>query len=248
LASKIIMALYETIVLTAGVLLFPRIARLLQNGDEPAVGRTVMAALNWLVPVTVACLVTLALSRSELVTLVYRRRAFDERATALVSQALLGYAPYIVGITLVEILHRAMVLRGRMMGYLIVFGSALLVNWVACVWLVPILGVMGVALASSIGVVAAGYGLLEYARRRLPSLEPAPIARLIGRTLTAAIGALLLSTAVRSRVPFPTSMLGQLLLLLGGSLSAGAVFAGLLLLLGHRWQRLSRSEDRGATA
>jgi len=247
-ASKITMAVYESIVLTAGVLVFPRIARFLQDGDEGAVGRTVMDALNWLVPVTVAFTLLLAVSRTELVTLIYRRRAFDERATALVSQALLGYAPYIVGITLVEILHRAMVLRGRMAGYLMVFGGGLLMNWIACMWLLPLLGAMGVALGSSIGVLAAGAGLWSYAHRRLPSLEPQPIVLLMGRTVTAGAVVLLLITAVRPRIPMPTSVVGQLVLLVGGMLSAGSVFAGVLFLLGYRWHLFSHSADRGATA
>jgi putative peptidoglycan lipid II flippase len=246
-AGKIIMALYETIVVTAGVLVFPRIARLLQNGDERAVGRAIMEALNWLVPVTVAFMMLLALWRTDLVTLVYRRRAFDARATALVSQALLGYAPYIVGTTLVEILHRAMVLRGRIGGYLTVFGGALLVNWLACRLLVPALGVTGVALGSSIGVLAAGAGLWTYVHRRLPTLRPRPIALLIGRTLAAAAAVLVVITWMRSRMPVPMSAPGRLLLLLGGMLAAGSAFAGVLALLGYRWRRLANSDGREAT-
>ena len=240
------MAIYETIVLTAGVLVFPRIARFIHEGDERAVGRAVTQALNWLVPVTVAFVVLLAVSRTDLVTLIYRRRAFDARATVLVSQALLGYAPYVVGTTLVEILHRAMVLRGRMAGYLLVFGGALLVNWIACVLLVPRWGVMGVALCASVGVFAAGVGLWTYAHRRLRNLEAQPIALLIGRTLVAGAVALVVLASLRAHVPPPRSVLGTLLSLLGDALTAGAVFGGLLFLLGHRWPRLSASEDRGA--
>jgi putative peptidoglycan lipid II flippase len=247
-AGKIIMAIYETIVLTAGVLVFPPIARFVHEGDDGAVGRAVMQALNWLVPMTVAFVVLLAVSRTDLVTLIYRRRAFDARATALVSQALLGYAPYVVGTTLVEILHRAMVLRGRMTGYLLVFGAALLVNWIACEVFVPRLGVMGVALASSVGVLAAGVGLWAYAHRRLPHVEAQPIALLIGRTLAAAAVALVVLASLQARIPPPTSVVGRLLLLLGDALSAGTVFGGILFLLGHRWHRLSASEDRGAVA
>ena len=198
-------------------------------------------------PVTVAFMLLLAVSRTELVTLIYRRRAFDERATALVSQALLGYAPYIVGMTLVEILHRAMVLRGRMPGYLMVFGGGLVTNWIVCMWLLPLLGAMGVALGSSIGVLAAGAGLWSYAHRRLPTLEPQPIVLLMGRTVTAGAVVLLLITVVRARIPMPTSVVGQLVLLVGGVLSAGSVFGGLLFLLGYRWPLLSHPEDRGAT-
>jgi putative peptidoglycan lipid II flippase len=166
-AGRIIMAVYETIVLTAGVLVFPRIARFMHMRDDTAVDRAVTDALRRLVPAAVAFMVLLALFRGDLVGIIYQRRAFDERAAALVSQALLGYAPYILGTTIVELLHRAMVLRGRLMGYLAVFGGALLVNLIASVALVSRagLGVLGVSLASAIGVLAAGAGLWIYARR-----------------------------------------------------------------------------------
>lgn len=246
-ASKVTMVIYETIVLTVGVLVFPRIARLLQERDERAVGRAVMEVLHWLVPVTVAFMMLLAVFRTELVSLIYDRRAFDERAVALVSRALLGYAPYVVGITLVEILHRAMVLRGRMGGYLAVFGTALLVNWVASLVFVPRLGVMGVALGSSIGVLAAGAALGLYAQRRLSALEPRAIALLIVRAVAAAVITLAVITPLRGRVAMPTSIAGQILLLTGGALAGGALFAALIYLMGYRWQWLSHSVNGGAT-
>jgi len=245
-AGKIIMAIYETIVLTAGVLVFPWVARFVHEGDDAAVGRVLMQALNGLVPVTVAFMLLLAVSRTELVTLIYRRQAFDARATTLVSQALLGYAPYLLGTTLVEILHRAMVLRGRAAGYLIVFGGGLLVNWIASVLLVPPLGVSGVALGSAIGVLAAGAGLWTYAHLRLPNLYPKPIALLLARTFAAAAGVLVVLVPVRARIPPPASVAGRLLLLFGDALTAGTMFGGLLFLFGYRWRRPAVSGLQGA--
>src|SRR2546430_15971576 len=102
------MAVYETIVLTAGVLVFPRIARFVQQRDEHAVGRAVTDALHWLVPGTVAGMVLLAVSRTDLVTLIYRRRALDEGAPGLVSPALFGYAPYLLASTPVVVLPSAL--------------------------------------------------------------------------------------------------------------------------------------------
>src|SRR2546430_16637679 len=98
------MAVYETIVLTAGVLVFPRIARFVQQRDEHAVGRAVTDALHWLVPVTGAGMVLLPVSRTDLGTLIYRRRALHGRAPGPVSQAVLGHAPYVRADTLLGIL------------------------------------------------------------------------------------------------------------------------------------------------
>jgi putative peptidoglycan lipid II flippase len=233
-AGRIIMAAYETIVLTAGVLVFPRIARFMHEGDEGAVGRAVTDALTWLVPLTVALMVWLAVARADLVTLVYRRNAFDERAAILVSQALLGYAPYILGTTLVEILHRAMVLRGRLTGYLAVFGFGLLVNWLANVVLVPRFGVLGVGLGSGIGVLAAGIALWLYAQRLMPSLEPRRIGLLLGRTGAAAAGTIALAALLETRIPAVSSVGSALLHLAVYALAVAATFGGLLVLLGYR--------------
>src|SRR5256885_14170427 len=98
-AGRMVMAVYETIVLTAGVLVFPRIARFVQQRDEHAVGRAVTDALHWLGPGTVAGMVLLAVSRTDLGTLIYRRRGLRGRAPGLVCPAVLGDAPDVVGPT-----------------------------------------------------------------------------------------------------------------------------------------------------
>lgn len=234
-AGKIVMAIYETLVLTAGVLVFPRIARFIHEGDEGATGEATIQALNWLLPVTAACTVLLVISRTEFVTLIYRRQAFDARATALVSQALLGYAPYVLGTTLLEILHRAMVLRGRLAGYLLVFGGALAVNTIACSVLVRPLGLLGVTLGASIGVIAVGAGLWGYAARRLPGLDTQKILLLLGRTLGAAVVGLVAVAALRTRLPAPVTTAGNVLVLLTTGLTIVVIFVALLALLGHRW-------------
>ncbi len=244
--SKITMAIYETIVLTAGAFVFPQIARLLQERDERSVGHAVMEALNWLVPVTVAFMVLVAVSHRDLVNLVYHRRAFDERAVELVSSALFGYAPFVVGMTLVEILHRALVLRGRMIGYVAVFGAALLVNWAACLALVPSFGVMGVAFGSSIGVLFAGGGLWLYAHRRLPNWETQPIVLLVTRSAAAAAIALGAILPLRSRVAPADSFPSELLSFVSGALAVGTIFAGIMHVLGHRWRSLRLPGDQGA--
>ena len=247
-AGKVIMAIYETVVLTAGVLVFPRIARFLQQDDERSVGLAVKQALGWLIPVTAASMVLLAVSRAELVAVIYRRHAFDERAAVLVSQALLGYAPYIVGMALIEVLHRAMVLRGRIAGYFVVFGSAMLVNWVACVLLVPRLGIVGVGLSASIGMLTASGGLWVYADRRLASLRAQRLLLLVGRTIAATGVTLAALTVLRARLATPAELPARLLLLAGATFATAAIFAGVLFVLGYRWPRLLPGRDTGAGA
>jgi putative peptidoglycan lipid II flippase len=239
LAGKVIMAAYEALVLTAGVLVFPGIARLMAEGNQRAAGESVMRVLEWLIPITVAFMVLLVVSRTELVTVLYQRGAFDGRSALAVSGALLGYAPYLFGIALIEILHRVAVVGGRTGGYVVVFGSALIVNLVAGLILVPHFGVVGVASAASIGMVAGGLGLSVYAHRRLSGVEPRRVAIAVVRTMVAAVLALGAVMPLRALVSIPTSLAGQLLLLAGGGLLAGGVFASVLFLLGYRWPRLA---------
>ena len=244
-ASKVIMAIYETVVLTAGVLVFPRIARFLQQDDERSVGLAVKQALEWLIPVTAASMVVLAVSRTELVAVIYGRHAFDEHAVRLVSQALLGYAPYLVGIALVEVLHRTMVLRGTIGGYFLVFGGAMLVNTLTCILLVPRFGILGVAAAASIGMLAASGGLWAYADRRLPSLRAQRIPLLVGRTTAATGVALAVLLPLRSRLATPGTLPARLLLVAGASLGTALVFAAVMLLLGYRRPRQLPARDAG---
>lgn len=246
-ASKIIMTVYETIILTAGVMIFPGVVALLQRKDDAAAGMTIQRALDWVVPVTIGLILLLVVARTELVTLIYRRRAFDERAVLQVSISLLGYAPYLLGITLVEILHRVMVIRGRVAGYFLVFGAALAVNWVASEIAVRSFGLLGVSLGGSIGALSAGVGLWLYAHHEVPAIRSKPIAVLIARTIVASIVALSIMVPLRRMVRLPDSYPGRLLLLGVAATGVGSLFAMVLWALGHRW-RWARPLDNQAAS
>jgi len=233
-ASKIVMAIYETLVLTSGVLVFPRLAQFVQDGNEAGMGRVVMQALEWLIPLTMVLVVLLALGRTDIVAIIYSRRAFDERALVLVSNALVGFAPYIIGVALIEMLHRAMVLRGQIGGYVLVFGMALLANAIACWILVPRLGIIGVSLGSSIGALVAGLGLWAYAQDRLHSLDSKRIGLLGLRTLAAAAVALAILGVLRSHLFIASTLGGRVLVLTGTTLAGLAIFAVIMFALGYR--------------
>ncbi len=234
--SKVQTAVYETVVVTAGVLVYPRIAHLLQTRDHMAVRRTMMQALNWLLPATAGLVVLLITCRGEIVSLIYQRKAFDDRAARLVASALLGYAPGIVGLTLVEIFHRTMVLRGRLEGYLVVFSGALMLNWLCCHFLVPVFGVLGLTLSSSVGVLTAGTGLVTYASRRLESMDTRQMVLLVIRTSAAGGVTLAALTALHALVSMGPSALGQIITVAGSGVMGVTILTLALLALGHRWQ------------
>ncbi len=242
-ASKITMAIYETLVLTSGVVVFPQIARFVQEGNEPAIGRALMRALEWLIPVTVVLVVLLALGRTEIVAIIYSRRAFDERALGLVSRSLVGFAPYVVGVALIEMLHRAMVLRGRLLGYLAVFGVGLLVNALVGVLLVPRVGITGVSLGSSLGALAAGCGLWAYANNRLQSLDSKRMGLLALRTLAGGAVAFAVVTSLQAYLVMPPTVLGRVLQLAGTMLAGIAAFVGAMFGLGYRLPFASATEE-----
>lgn len=233
--SKIQTAVYETLAVTAGVLVYPRIAHSLQRNDHAAVRETLIEALGWLLPATAGLVVLLITCRHEIVSLVYERRAFDERATRLVSAALMGYAPGIVGLTLVEVLHRAMVLRGRLEGYLLVFTSALILNWVGYYVLVPKLGVPGLTTSASLGLLTAAFGLVIYASQRLEAMNTTELLLLVIRTTAAACVTLVILTALRAAIFVGASPFAQVISVACTGLLEAVILVALLLALGHRW-------------
>jgi putative peptidoglycan lipid II flippase len=234
--SKIQTAGYETLAVTAGVLVYPRIAHLLQTRDHAAVEATMMQALSWLLPATAALVVLLITCRQEIVALVYERHAFDERAAQLVAAGLLGYAPGIIGLTLVEIFHRTMVLRGRLTGYAVVFSGALILNWLCYRFFVPILGVLGLTISSSVGVLAAGTGLVVYASRRLESMDTKRMLLLVVRTAAAAGVALVVLTGLHANGVIRPSHIAEIVTVAENGVAAATILTLALLALGHRWR------------
>ncbi len=234
--SKIQTAVYETLAVTAGVLVYPRIAHFLQRGDHGTVRQTMMDALGWLLPATAGLVVLLITCRHEIVSLVYERRAFDEKATRLVAAGLMGYAPGIVGLTLVEILHRGMVLRGRLKGYVLVFACALILNWVCYYILVPKLGVPGLTISSSAGVLTAALGLLIYASQRLEAMDTKQLLLLVIRTAAAASITLAVLTTLRATIFVGGSTFAQVISVACTGLLEAFMLVALLLALGHRWR------------
>ncbi|HEY6157090.1 MAG TPA: lipid II flippase MurJ [Gemmatimonadales bacterium] len=241
--SKVQAAVYETVVVTVGAFVYPRIAQLLHGRDHRAVWDAVIRTLSWLLPATAGLGVLLVTCRREIVALIYERHAFDERAAQLVASALLGYAPGIAGLTLVEIVHRAMVLRGQLRGYLTAFSSALMLNWLSCYFLVPRLGVPGLTLSSSVGVLVAGTGLVVHACRRLESVDTRQLLLLVLRTTLAAGLTLIGLTALHPAFVIHTSAFGKLLAVASSGVAAATILTLALLALGHRWQAAGSSAN-----
>ncbi len=243
-ASKVQMAVYETVVLTAGVLVYPQITRFVHSLDDEKAARAVTGALNWLFPITMGFVVLLVVCRVEIVTLVYQRRAFDATASRMVSSALLGYAPGIVGLTVVEILHRLVVLKGRLRAYLIISACALVLNFFVCSLFTASTGVLGIALGSSVGVISAGVGLVIYAGMRVAGMSGQAVALLAGRAVGAAGIVLGVLLPLRLRIPDPQSTLGQLMVVGLTGLLIVALFTGILWALGQRHYPLVEPSDK----
>jgi putative peptidoglycan lipid II flippase len=247
-ASKVIMAAYETIVLTAGVMLFPRIARLVREKDDAGAGEQIARAFNWLVPVIAALMVVLVLFRQEIVSVIYSHRAFEQHAADLVTAALLGYVPALLALMFLEIQHRILVLRGRLMDYAVVVAAALSVNWAICLWLVPRLGVLGLTLGTSIGVLTTAVGLWVYAAHRLPQAGWKTLRVLAARAIPATALSLVIVGGARAWLGAPTSLGGRLASIVTGGLAVGLLFLGTILALERRLPWSTRSGDQNATA
>jgi putative peptidoglycan lipid II flippase len=244
-ASKVQVAVYETLIVTAGVLVYPRMARAVQSGDHERVWAIIVAALRWVIPGAALLAIVLLIFRLEIVALVYRRKAFDDYATGLVAAGLLGLAPGLVGLTLLEIAHRALVLRARLLWYGCVLGAALIADFVVCLWLVPRLGVLGVTLGGSVAALVGGLGLLGYVAQRVSGKQLQPVVSLGLRTVVASGVTIAALMAFHAALAGGESVVRQIFIVGAGSLGGAALFAGLLTAFGHSW-RLSPLDDRPA--
>lgn len=178
--------------------LYPALSASAKNAPElrRLVGRGLSVTVTVLTPICVV----LAVGAVSVVDLAFGYGAFDDAQVAVTATALLWYTPALLALGCRQIIVRASYAVGDSRSPVTIAIIAMVINVVGDIVLGPLMGVAGIALATTFSFIfaAVGNGWLLY--RRHHGLEPGMLRGLVVRAVLlaaiATVGALALQTFV----------------------------------------------------
>lgn len=170
-----------------GVVLLPELSRRLKAGDQGAVEHTQNRSIEFAMLLTLPAALALALVPGPIVQVLFERGAFDAHATRQTALALGAFAIGLPAFVLVKLLQPGFFAREDTKTPMHYAGAAMVVNVVFSLALFPVIGHVGIALATTLsGWVNAG--LLGWMLARRGHLRAdRPLASRLARIAVASI-------------------------------------------------------------
>lgn len=156
------------------------------------VHRGLTVSLTLLLPVAVV----LTLVPADLVRLAFGRGAFDDTAVALTAVAVIGFVPGLLALACRQVLVSACYARGDTRGPVRIAVLAMVVNVVGDLTLAPLIGVLGIVLATSASLLLAAVLTGRLAAREHALVDGRALRGMLGRSGLAALVSLLLTWCV----------------------------------------------------
>lgn len=184
-----LMQLPETLFGTAvALVLFPTLAELYNAGDKESMKRTAVSALNIIWTLTIPAAAGLVLLGQPAITFLLQGGEFTADSTALVYSVLLVFSVRLVSEATLEIVARLFYAQHNTRTPMFAYLGWLAINVIVAYWLVDDLGIVGLAMASTIAFTLLSAVLFWLNRRALGGLEERALAAGAGRALVAALG------------------------------------------------------------
>lgn len=222
-----LMQLPETLFGTAiALVVFPTLAELYNEGDLTGFKETAVRTLSIIWTLTIPAAAGLVLLGRPAISLLLEGGAFSAESTALVYSVLLVFSVRIVSEATLEMVARLFYAQHNTRTPMFAYLGWLVINVAVAFALVDRLGIVGLALASTVAFTALSAVLFLLNRRVLGGLNE--------RLLAASAGRALVATAGMSLVIWGSGRLGEgRLLYLGvGAVAGGLVYVVLNLALG----------------
>ncbi len=191
----------ETLFGTAiGIVVFPTLAELFNQGDVERLKRTAMNALKIVWMLTIPAGAGLILLGRPAIALVLERGAFDAASTALVYSVLVFFSVRVVSEATLEIVARLFYAQHNTRTPMYAALLWLVVTVTMLYLFIDDLGVGGLALATTVGFTVQSGVLLILNRRALGSLGERDLLTSFGRALIATAGMAAVILITRSQI------------------------------------------------
>ena len=220
--------------ISIGTAVLPAVSRHAAFGDAAGIRHTVSRGLGMMLMLNVPATLGLMVLATPIVQLLFERGHFLAADTAATAAAVRLYAVGLAGYSAVRIASPTFYAMGESRIPAIVSAGVIVVNVVASVALVRVIGFQGLALGTSLAAIVNAAALLWILRRRLGGIEGGRLlATLVKVTLSAvlmAVAAVVILLAMDRVTPGPrlAAQAIRLAASIGGSLAALAATAKVL--------------------
>lgn len=169
---------------------YPRISKLFIKKDYKGVEQMTTNAMVTMSLVVIPCIVGLMVFSTEIITLLFKGGAFDDRAVALTSGAMFFYAPGLIGFAFREILARVFYSMNDTRTPTFNAAVAVAINIALNIILSQLMGINGLALATTTASILGSFFLM-LALKRQGNMK-IHYRELLGKTLKIGLAALLM--------------------------------------------------------
>ncbi|NKQ37093.1 MAG: murein biosynthesis integral membrane protein MurJ [Chloroflexi bacterium] len=219
----------ETLFGTAiAIVVFPTMSELYNEGDVKGLQRTAVNALRIIWTLTIPSAALLVLLGFPAITAFLQRGAFDEASTRLVYSVLVVFSIRLVSEATLEIVARLFYARHNTRTPMFAYLGWLVVNVGLAYWFIGKLGIVGLALSSTVAFTWLAGLLYWLNRRELGGLGE----KELGKTAVRAIVATLIMSLVV--MGLDRIIASELLYLLAGGIAGVLVYVLVSFLLGGR--------------
>ncbi|MBQ9267876.1 MAG: murein biosynthesis integral membrane protein MurJ [Clostridia bacterium] len=179
-----------------GNIIFPEMSRASADNDKKEYQEIILKALRMMCYVLIPLSIGIMIYRQDIVSVIYERGEFDALSTLRTSSILMYFAFGIIGAGIVEIMNKAFYAKQDTKSPLIAGVIMVVLNVVLCLIFSKIIGVEGLALATSLTALANAITLIVMANRKEKMIDRTfllTIAKMIGASLVMGLVVVLLN-------------------------------------------------------
>lgn len=170
-ANKISTLAYEVFAIGIGMIVYPTLSELAAKKDIPQYKKALGKAINTIILIMVPASVAIAILREPLITIIYKRGAFDNQAAKLTASALLFYCPSMIAYGVRDILNKAFYsikdTKTPMINSFIGIGMNIVIN----IAIIKYMKVSGLTLATTISVIITTILMIYNLNKKLEGID-----------------------------------------------------------------------------
>lgn len=152
-ANKINTLAYEVFAIGIAMIVYPTLSEMAAKGNKEEYKKALIRALNIIMIIMVPAAVAIAVLRVPLITIIFKRGAFNSEAASLTSSALLFYCPAMIAYGIRDILNKAFYSIKDTKTPMINSFAGILLNIIINIVIVKYMKVSGLTLATTISAI-----------------------------------------------------------------------------------------------